>query len=209
MTPNDDAALDRGAATKLRRLAQAHGAPRFSVADLLATLGDQGFGLLILLLALPNAVPGPFIPGFSVPFALGIAALGLQIAAGWRAPRLPSRLRRLSMQTDSFRHFVKSAEPLLLRFERWLRPRPSRLTQGTGERFVGVALVVLSFVLVLPVPFGNLPIAISIIVIALGLLEGDGYALRVGLLAGLTAVAWNGLLVAAGAQLFESLARLF
>ena len=73
----------RGIAAALRRLSEEHRGDRFAVADLLAALGDQGFGLLILLLALPNVVPGPMIPGFSVPFAIGIALLGLQLAVGW------------------------------------------------------------------------------------------------------------------------------
>src|SRR6185437_9641147 len=74
-------------------------AERDSIAAALRRLaeGDHGFGLLVLALALPNAVPGPLIPGFSVPFALGIAALGLQRALGLNAPRLPRLLLHLSI----------------------------------------------------------------------------------------------------------------
>jgi hypothetical protein len=208
LTTTEERTTGRGTAAALRLLAEGHDAPRFSVADLIAALGEQGFGLLILLLALPNAVPGPMIPGFSVPFALGIAALGFQLAMGWHAPRLPGWLKRVAMPTERFRRFVERAEPLLLRLERWLRPRPSDFTQGTGERFVGVALIALSLALALPVPFGNLPIAISIVIIALGLLESDGKALRLGLGAGLAAVLWNAAVVVAGAELIESLLRL-
>ena len=50
-----------GTAGALRWLADRPGATRFSIDDLLAALGDQGFGLLIFALALPNAVPGPLI----------------------------------------------------------------------------------------------------------------------------------------------------
>lgn len=202
MTPHDTGARDGGTAAALRRLAREHSAPRFAIADLLAALGDQGFGLLILALALPNAVPGPMIPGFSVPFALGIAALGLQLAAGLHSPRLPQWVRRLSMKRERFDRLVDRTEPLLRRLERWLRPRRSALTQGAGERLVGLALVALSVVLALPVPLGNMPIALSIMVIALGLLEGDGTALLLGLVAALAAVAWNGALIFAGAELF-------
>ena len=112
--------LPRGIAAALRRLAAEHQSERFAVADLLAALGDQGFGLLILLLALPNVVPGPMIPGFSVPFAVGIAALGLQLALGWHAPRLPGWLKRLSIERRRFERFVIRTEPMLLRLERWL-----------------------------------------------------------------------------------------
>ena len=54
----------------LRDLANATMASTITLDEILAALGNHGFGLLILVLALPNAIPGPIIPGFSVPFAL-------------------------------------------------------------------------------------------------------------------------------------------
>ncbi len=205
---NPQQAIPRGGtAGALRWLADRPGA-RFSIDDLLAALGDQGFGLLVFALALPNAVPGPLIPGFSVPFALGIAALGLQLALGLHAPRLPRRLRRLSLEQRRFRRMVDRVEPWLLRLERWLRPRRSPLTTEPGERLVGVALIALSAMLALPVPFGNVPVALSIIVIALGQLEGDGLALLAGIAAGLLASLWNVFLIIAGAELFHAAQRL-
>ena len=197
-----------GIAAALRRLADGHNAPRFAIADLLAALGDHSFGLLVLALALPNAVPGPMIPGFSLPFALGIAALGLQLAAGMHTPWLPRRVTRLSLEHQRFRRLIDRAEPLLLRVERWLRPRPSPLTDRAGERLVGLALVALSTVLALPVPFGNSPVAFSIMIIALGLLEGDGVALMLGVIAGLAAAVWNAVVIFAGAELFAAATHL-
>jgi hypothetical protein len=201
---NPEHEIPRGTAGALRWLADRPGARRFSIDDLLAALGDQGFGLLVFALALPNAVPGPLIPGFSVPFAIGIAALGLQLVLGLHAPRLPRWLRRLSLDQRHFRRMVDRTEPWLLRLERWLKPRPSPLTSGTGERLVGLALIALSVVLALPVPFGNTPVALSIIVIALGQLEGDGLALTSGIVAGIAASLWNVFLIVAGAELFHA-----
>lgn len=196
------------AAGALRWLADHHRGTRIAVAELLAALSDHGYGVLLLLLALPNAVPGPLIPGFSVPFALGIAALGVQIARGWHTPRLPRWLLALSMESKRFRRLVDRTEPLLLRLERWLRPRRATLSDGPGERLVGLALIGLSIVLALPVPFGNTPIALSIIVIALGQLEGDGVALLLGLVAGAAATLWNAGLVLAGAELIHAAGHL-
>jgi len=197
-----------GTAAALRRLAEQHQAPRFSIADLIAGLDDQGFGLLVLVPALINAVPGPLIPGFSLPFALGIAALGVQLAIGLHRPRLPGWVKRLSLDQQRFRSIVARTEPWLLRLERWLKPRPSPLTEGPGERLVGIVLVGLSAVLALPIPFGNMPVALSMVLIALGQLEGDGRALAVGLAAGAAATLWNGFLVFAGAELFDAATHL-
>lgn len=197
-----------GTAAALRRLADRRDDARLSIDDLLRALGDQGFGLLIFALALPNALPGPMIPGFSVPFALGIAALGVQLALGLHTPRLPRWLRHLSMEQRRFCRLVDRTEPWLQRLERWLRPRPSALTAEPGERLVGIALIALSVVLALPVPFGNTPIALSIILIALGQLEEDGVALLLGIAAGLAAALWNAFLIIAGAELFRAATHL-
>lgn len=202
------AARHGGTAAALRHLADTHQAPRFSIADLIAALDDQGFGLLIFALALPNAVPGPFIPAFSLPFAIGIAALGLQLALGLHRPRLPRWVTALSMDVARFRRMVDRIEPWLIRLERGLRPRRSPLTTGIGERLVGVVLIALSAVLALPIPLGNTPMALSIMLIALGLLEGDGLALMLGLPVGLAAVLYNGVLVFAGTRLFEAATHL-
>ena len=209
MTAPHAATARGGTAAALRRLADGHNASRLSIADLLAALSDQGFGLLLLALALPNAVPGPLIPGFSVPFALGIAVLGLQLALGLQAPRLPRRLLRLSIDAARFRRMVARTEPLLLRLERWLRPRPSVLTEALGERLLGLAVIGLGAVLALPVPFGNMPVALCVMLLALGQLEGDGVALLLGLVAGLLASLWNLALIFAGAELFRAATRLF
>lgn len=192
-------------AVALRRLAHQHDGPRLAVDDLLAALDDRGFGLLLLTLALPNLVPGPLIPGFSVPFALGIAALGLQLMRGFAAPRLPAWLRRRSVTLAGFRRFVDRAAPGIARVENLLRPRPSALTGALGERVTGATLIGLSAVLALPVPLGNLPVALSISIIALGLLESDGIALLWGVGGGLLAVLWNMAVVFAGAALADLL----
>jgi len=63
----------------------------------------------------------------------------------------------------------------------------------------------MGIVLSLPVPLGNLPIAWSLVVLALGLLEEDSRALLLGLVLGALSIAWNGLVVVGGAAIFERL----
>jgi hypothetical protein len=194
-----------GAAAALGQLARATNGPRLVLGDVVDALGDQGFGLLVLMLALPNLVPGPLIPGFSVPFAIGIALLGAQLMAGLHSPRLPGWLKRRGISRARFQKLAQGAEPRLHRLERLVRPRPNWLTGNQGERLVGAALIGLSLVLALPVPLGNSPIALTIGIIALGLLEGDGMALGWGLAAGALAVVWNGAILFAGTELLSAI----
>ncbi len=198
-------AKDGGTAAALRRLARDHRERRLTLGAVIAALGGEGFGLLVLALTLPNLIPAPPIPGFSLPFALAIAALGLQMAMGFERPLLPRRLLRWSMDFTRFRRFVDRAEPHLLTFERLIGPRPCWLTAASGNRLVGTAILLLSPVLALPLPLGNTPINLSLVIISLGLLEEDGRALAWGLAAGALALVWNAGLILAGAEIFELL----
>jgi hypothetical protein len=201
-------ATDRVRASEaLDRLRMSHTPARISLGELLDALSDHGFGLLILGPALINAIPGPHIPGFSAVFAIGLVILGAQLALGWHSPRIPRRARRWSVTSAGFSRFLDRALPLIRRVEAWLRPRPSWLTEAVGERLIGIAVVLLSIVLALPIPFGNVPIAWALVVLALGLMEEDSRALSLGLGFGILAVAWNAALVAGGALAIAELAR--
>ncbi|HLJ20012.1 MAG TPA: exopolysaccharide biosynthesis protein [Stellaceae bacterium] len=183
-----------------------HTAERISLGELLDALSDHGFGLLILVPALINAIPGPHIPGFSLPFAIALVVLGAQLALGWESPWVPLRIRRWSVSATGYSSFLRRASPTIRRVEGWLRPRPSWLTDPAGHRLVGVAVVLLSIVLALPIPFGNAAIAYALVVLAFGLMEKDSRALGLGLALGALALAWNAALVAGGAlAIFELL----
>ena len=173
----------------LRELAGRAG-ERVSLGELGAALEDRAFGILVLCLALPNAVPGPYIPGLSAILALPIMWLGLQLALGRSEPRLPGFLRRRSFPRQRFARFVARATPLLDRVEGWLGPHPGWLTETRGHRFLGFALIIYGFGLSLPVPLGNLPVAVGISILALGLVEEDSRALRWGLVSGLLGCLW-------------------
>jgi len=183
----------------LDQLRMSHVAERISVGELLDALADHGFGLLILVPALINGIPGPHIPGFSLPFAIGLVVLGAQLALGWPSPWIPRRMRRWSVTSVGFSRFLDRVLPVIRRVEAWLSPRPSWLTEPVGDRVIGVAVVLLSIVLALPIPFGNGAIAYALVVLALGHMEEDGRALSLGLAFGLLALAWNAALIAGGA----------
>jgi hypothetical protein len=186
-------------------LARAHRGPRIAVGDLAGALGERGFGLWILLLALPNALPGPAIPGFSAVFALPMLALAVQIVLGRSEPRLPRWLLRRSIASTAFASFVTKASPLLVRAERWLRPRPIWLTGRRGSRFLGLGLAALSAVLALPIPFCNWLPAVALSLVGLAMMEEDGHAILVGLGLGLLGCLWLAAVSLLGFEVAERL----
>lgn len=176
---------------------------RISVADLVTALGDRGFGLLLLLLTLPNALPVPG-PGLSAILALPAALLAAQMALGLQQPRLPLRLQRWSFSRIRVAAVLGRACPSLERLERFLRPRRPL----AGDRLVGLVCLLLALVLALPIPFGNVPVAWAMILVALGVIERDGLATVAGMALGAAAVAWNVLLVVAGREAVAFVATL-
>jgi hypothetical protein len=192
------------AAETLRRLADTGDGDRVTLDEILLALGNHAFGLLVLVLALPNAIPGPVIPFLSLPFALCILALAYQILTGEARPLLPSWLRRRAITRAHFRKFVDRAEPVLRRLERWLKPRASRLVHSNDRhRVLGVALIVFALVLALPIPLGNGPQAFAICIVALGMFESDDRVIGIGIIGGVAALLVNAGIVVAGVELFD------
>jgi hypothetical protein len=151
---------------------------RVSLRDILAAMQDRAVPALILMLALPNAVPA--VPGTSALLGIPLTLLTLQLARG-RGPWLPDSLLRLSLSKEQFTAAVLRAAPWLDRAELLLRPRLTPLTGRVATRSVGCLGVVLSVVLSLPIPLGNMLPAVAISLLALGLLERDGLCVLWGI----------------------------
>lgn len=169
-----------------------HPQERFSLGELEAVLGDRTFGVLFVVLALPNVIP---LPGLSTVVGLPMALIALQMALGWPQPWLPRRISNLTFERDLFRSLVARANPYLERIERGLRPSWGFLIGGVAERLVGLFIMTLGVVLALPIPFGNFPPALAVAIIALGQIEHDGRYVAAGLVTGLIAMAIAGTVV--------------
>ncbi len=174
---------------------------RLAVSDILSALGDRGFGLLLLVFTLPNAIPLPAPPGLSAILALPLILVATQMMLGLERPRLPGLLQRLTFS----RTLLQRAHPHLVRLERRLRPRHAVMA---SERMLGIPCLVLAIVLAMPIPMGNVPVAWAVLLIAMGVLERDGLFAMAGLVAGAAAVAWNGVLIFAGSQAIAHVTRL-
>jgi hypothetical protein len=164
----------------LRALAEDTSRERVTVGDLLQALGDRAIGALLFFFAVPNVLPVP--PGTSSVLGAPLVFLAAQLAFGMR-PWLPGIISRRSMSRADFRGMVLKVAPWLERAEKLLRPRVSALALPPFEYAVGLICLLLAVVLVLPIPLGNMLPAFAISLLALGLLERDGYAIGAGLLA--------------------------
>ncbi|WP_343055283.1 exopolysaccharide biosynthesis protein [Azospirillum oleiclasticum] len=158
-----------------------------TLGGLVALLGDRAFGMMLLLLAIPNVIP---MPGLSTAVGIPMILLGAQMAAGMRQPWLPRRLASVGFDRDAFLGVVRRVHPHVARVERHLRPRLPQFTEALAERLLGLVIIVLAGVLSLPIVFGNLPPAVGIGLIALGLIERDGAFVLAGLVGSVLALAF-------------------
>ena len=152
---------------------------RISVGDLLSALGDRALGALMFVFAIPNVLPTP--PGTSAVLGAPLIFLAAQVTFG-RSPWLPAIIAQRSMSREDFHALIHRIAPWLERAEKLLKPRASMLALPPMEYFVGLVCLLLALVLVLPIPLGNMLPALSISLMALGLLERDGVWISAGLI---------------------------
>lgn len=162
----------------LQQLAEDGARERISVGDLLNALSDRALGALLFVFACPNALPA--LPGTSVILGAPLVLLAAQLAFK-RKPWLPGFIARRSMARPDFQGLIARICPWLRRAEKMLRPRASAWALPPMEYVVGLVCLLLAIVVLLPIPLGNMLPALAISMLALGILERDGYWIVGGL----------------------------
>jgi hypothetical protein len=106
---------------------------------------------------------------------------------------LPRIVASRSMARGDFAALVARVNPWLEWADRFTAPRLSFMGEAAAQRLIGAFCLVLSIVLVLPVPLGNMLPGIALCLIALGVLERDGLWIAGGVVVGGLAVvvAWG------------------
>lgn len=168
----------------LRDIAAETGPDRITVADLLTAMEGRAFGALLLLFAFPNILPSP--PGLAAILGLPLIYLASQLMLG-RSPWLPNFIANRSISRVSFASVIVRATPWIARAERMLATRLHILAGPVAQRLLGAVCLLLSLILVLPIPFGNMLPSLAICIIALGMLERDGAWILGGLVSAVVA----------------------
>ncbi len=181
-------APDHKLSEDLQRLLEEHGDSPLTFGELVAKIGDRGFGFSLLLLALPSALPVP-AAGYSTPFGIAIVGLAIQMLRGRKAPWLPKKIMQREMSASFARKMIGAAIAFLTRIEHLIKPRIPALHGRFGLAFAGSIILVMGGLMILPIPFTNTVPAMVIFLISVGLIEEDGLAIGASLFAGLGAVA--------------------
>lgn len=170
--------------TILRNVIEDHPRDQISLEELAHHLADRSFSVGILLFALPNAIPLG-IPGISSVCAIPIILFASQLMLGHHHLWMPRRFARISFSMKTLSFAVTKTLPWLEWLEKFIRPRATGFANGRFEQLMGLVIVILAAVIFLPIPFGNFVPAICMCLIAMGLLENDGYLVILSFIASL------------------------
>jgi len=192
---------DERKVSDILRAMRAEAGERVKLADIVASLGERAFGVAMLMFALPNAVGIGTIPGVSTLFGVPQIVLALQMLAGFERPWLPHWLLEKSIARADFETMVDRGVPILVRIERYLKPRWGGLTGALAERILGLVFLALAAIVSLPIPLGNQAPAVAMAVVALGLTARDGVFVVAGCVLGIFATALAGFVVLGGAAM--------
>lgn len=149
--------------------------------QVIGVLSGRAYELLMILLALPFLLPVA-VPGLSTPFGFAVAGIAIQLAFG-RMPWLPQRLLDRELPPGFFTKVVNVTAGVVKFLERAMRPR---LLVVTGTRWLnGIHLLVIVLAglllsLPMPIPFSNTFPGWTILLLAAGLMERDGWFVLAG-----------------------------
>jgi len=152
-----------------------------TIGGLLDHIGDRGFGLLLLVLALPAALPIP-APGYATPFGVLMVVLGAQMVMRRTSPSIPGFFARRTVKHGILEFSIKNGHVPLKVVEFLIRPRLRTISRNRAFRSaVGLIIMAMAAFMSLPIPLTNTAPSFVIFVLAAGLLEEDGLLLLGGI----------------------------
>jgi hypothetical protein len=157
----------------LKRLLATDDARGLSISEITHAVGEKGFGLLLIVLALPSALPVP-APFYSTPFGIVIALIAVQMMSGRQAVWLPKKLGDIRIKPKIANTMLGSASKFLHKIERFIRPRQQWIRSRAGQSALAVVICIMACLMILPIPLTNTLPAMVIFMIGVGLSEEDG-----------------------------------
>jgi len=178
----ENAAPASGMVSRLEDIAANAPAQGLTLGELTEKLGEQAFGVVLFVLAVPVCMP--FLYGIPQIVALPMLAISAQMALGRDALWLPDRFasRRLS-KAD----LVKTANGARKWFgwiEAFAAPRLAFLSGPIAHRSAGALFCLFCLSILVPLPLTNTTPGMALALAALGLINRDGLLVLGGIILG-------------------------
>lgn len=189
---------------ELRQLSATFDGRSVRLADVLTATRGSGYHLLLLVLALPFVSPIP-LPGFSIPFGVAVAVVGLRLALHQR-PWLPRRLLQCELPPRFMASTLRGVSRIVRVLEMLARPRWFFFSNGEFFQRVSGFLICVSglwLILPLPLPFSNSLPAWTVIFVCAGAIAHDGLFFLAGCVSFVLSTAYFVLLAVSGGYVIE------
>lgn len=175
----------------LRRLLEDESRKSLTIEEIVSELGPRALPASLMVFTIPEVLPIP-IPGLSTAVVIPTGIISYQMLRGQEEINLPRWLLDRSVPRSAFAGCVTAILPFLEKAEGKVRPRWRWASSRTVKRFIGFFVLLMAAIIALPIPFTNMPFAIAIFIIALGLAEEDGALITLGILVGIALIALMG-----------------
>ncbi|HRJ64037.1 exopolysaccharide biosynthesis protein [uncultured Brevundimonas sp.] len=151
-------------------LAAISGPDGLTLREIRDRLDERGFGLMILILAIPCLVPALY----GVPQIVGIPILLLagQMLAGRIEPWLPEAALKRRVSKAWLDRMADFATKRMGWFEQLSRPRLTVFAEGWAERVVAIFMILATLTIVLPMT--NTVPSVALTLLAVGVIQRDG-----------------------------------
>jgi hypothetical protein len=175
----------------LRRLLEDESRKALTIEEIVSGLGPRSLPTSLMLFTIPEVLPIP-LPGISAAVVIPTGIISYQMVRGKEEISLPRWLLDRSVPRSAFAACVTAILPFLEKAEGKIRPRWRWTSSRAAKRFIGFFVLLMAAIIALPIPFTNMPFAIAIFIIGLGLAEEDGALISLGLLLGIALIALIG-----------------
>jgi hypothetical protein len=159
-------------------------ADELTIREIMEMLHELGFGVIILMFALPAIVPG-LPPPIHTLVAIPLIVLGWQMMLGFDSVKLPEMVAKRKIKRSSLQKAVQKSEKYLKVVERFTRPRMDFMNTPMGGRFVGLMVLLFAVTVAIPAPLTNTVPGIAIAMVGIAYLEKDGLLAIAGSILGL------------------------
>ena len=158
------------------------------ISELFNHLGSKGFGIILVFLSLPSALPVP-APGYSTPFGIAIILIAFQILIGKDALKTPKSIQNIEFQPKLVQKILVFAIACLKKIEPFIKPRLLKFQSKQMRPLIAINLILLAILMILPIPLTNTLPAMVICLLGISICESDGLLTLISIILSLFALA--------------------
>ncbi|ALG67758.1 exopolysaccharide biosynthesis protein [Beggiatoa leptomitoformis] len=179
--------------------------------QLLEEIGEQGLLIFCIFLTIPFLIPVS-IPGVSTVFGALIILISIGLLTN-RLPWLPEKLMQKSIPKDFLNTALEKSAHIFEKIDKFSHARLEQLTQSTTAlQFNGFMLLLGGILLIFPfgfVPFSNTLPGLAILLLAVGMLQKDGYFVLAGYIMNILTIIYFTVLIGGAIMAGKELWSLF